>query len=42
MLTLQTVKIAAIVLEAVLVISLGLMVAKIIRQVRKHNAQNRL
>lgn len=42
MLTLQTVKIAAIVLEAVLVISLDLMVAKIIRQVRKHNAQNRL
>ena len=42
MITVECIRIAAIVLEAVLVISLGLMVAKIIRQVRKHNAKNRL
>ena len=40
MITVTTIRIAAIIIDAVLVITLGLFLIKIIRQIREHNVEN--
>lgn len=42
MITTTTIRIAAIVLEVILLVILGIRVKKIIRDVKEHNGKNRL